>query len=140
MVIGLVSAVMIAFISPKKVTIPSVYQMVAEAQTQIASDKSLLFILSADWHIESWLKEKIFDKMDKDRVIIKQYPLRADNQQAKEWLKTYAKKSPPLHVLFTLRHPKGLVLPDNLAGINWEEAVKDFIPTTSTLKEESVTP
>lgn len=136
MVIGLVSAVMIAFISPKKVTIPSVYQMVAKAQTQIASDKSLLFILSADWHIESWLKEKIFDKMDKDRVIIKQYPLRADNQQAKEWLKTYAKKSPPLHVLFTLRHPKGLVLPDNLAGINWEEAVKDFIPTTSTLKEE----
>ena len=48
------------------------------------------------------------------------------NEDSIYWLKRYGKKEAPLYVLFTKRHKKGLVLPDDLRDVNFRKAVKNF--------------
>lgn len=133
--IWIISNFVLLFISPSTTPIPSVVEVLKKAETEIKEERYLLFHLKEDWSIFS-----IFDKFalkDKafEQITVLTYSPQNNNQQAEDWLKTYGKKSPPLNILFTKRHPKGFILPDSLDGIDWNEAIKDFIPTPQKLKE-----
>ena len=49
-----------------------------------------------------------------------------NSQTINDWLQTYNYPTTPLNILFTKRHPKGLVLPTDLNQINWENATATF--------------
>lgn len=132
--VWILSNIIILFMPLKKGQIPSVAEVIEEAQTEIASDKSLLFILKADWLINTVFDRYILKKIDSEEILIKTYSSQINHEKTEEWLKTYGKNSPPLNILFTKRHPKGFVLPDNIDGIDWDEAVSDFIPTLKKQK------
>ena len=124
--IALISCIVLGFIPLKTTSVPSVMNIMDKAQTQIDSNKSLLFSLSSNWSLQSVLHHRNLEKIDHNKITVMAYTPQGGYEQTGEWLKTYNKKSPPLNILFTKRHPKGFVLPDNLDGINWDEAVRDF--------------
>ena len=133
-VIGIISSLASAFISLKTIPVPTVSDIIKKAQTEISSDKSLLFSLTRNWSLQSVFHNRILQNINQDKITPVTYPPQGNNQNTSEWLKTYNKKSPPLNILYTKRHPKGFVLPDNLDGINWDEAIRDFIENVKTTK------
>lgn len=129
-----ISTVILLFIPLKTTPVPTVFETINKAKQEIAADKSLLVMLRADWSVKAVLNHRVAQKLDSDKITVQTYPAQGDYQQIEEWLKTYGKKSPPLNILFTKRHPKGFVLPDDLDGIKWDEAIRDFIETPQTNK------
>lgn len=134
--IWLMTNLVILFIPQKTTTVPPVFDVITEAKDEIAEDKSILFSLKADWSLHTIFERYILKELDKYKIVVKRYPAFANHQQTEQWLKTYGKNSPPLNILFTKRHPKGFVLPDKLDGIDWDEAVSDFLPTSPNKKEK----
>lgn len=116
----------ISFFPKKCTSIPSRKAVMAEVSPQLSSENAFLFTITSDWSLVS-LFNRITVKNLKDKGLpVFSGQMCAQSPETNAWLKTYAKTLPPLNVLFTKRHPEGLVLPNNLRDVNWERAIKNF--------------
>lgn len=108
--------------------IPSIEEIQTLSQKKMEENKSLLFILNANWAPLTLYNKAEADYLKDAGIIVKVYNTSALNATAHQWLKAYHRRNLPLNLLFTKRHKKGLALPSNLTDIDWKEALADFEP------------
>ncbi len=106
--------------------IPSFQIIFNEAENNIKEEKALLFVLNSPWSITSWFNQIEINNLKYPKMNIISYTPATINQVARSWYQKYQKHSPPLHILFTSRHPNGLLLPENLQKIDWQEALSSY--------------
>jgi len=106
--------------------IPSMEEITALSQKEIAKGKSLLLILNPNWAPLALYDKAETEYLRQNGVTVKAYTTSALNATTQIWLKTHHKRKLPLNLLFTKRHKKGITLPSNLTDINWKEALSDF--------------
>lgn len=134
-VIYAVTALPLAFIPLKTPEVPSAAAVTRKIKENIKENRPTLVMLTADWSLNSLISRYAADRMVQAGLEVIKIPAfgAAGRAAALPYLKTYAKKSPPLHILYTKRHEKGLVLPDNLRRFDWETAVAP-LPGTAPQK------
>lgn len=106
--------------------IPTIEEISALSQKYLDEDKSLLFILNANWSPLTLYSKSEAEHLKDRNITVKIYNTSALNATTHQWLKAYNKRNLPLNLLFTKRHKKGLALPSDLTDINWNEALVDF--------------
>ncbi len=125
-ILWFITSIIYGLLAPKVENIPSIKDFEITVKESISKEEPLLFVLTTDWSISSLLNRSILNKLHDSNIKIFVYKTQTNSDKIKEWLNAYDKVSPPLNILFTKRHPKGLVLPDNLQKTDWQKAVADF--------------
>jgi hypothetical protein len=94
--------------------------------SQASYQKPLLVAVEGYWTFSSFANTFTLDELKKKGLEVETITNYGYNPSAEQWLVLYNKQSAPLNVLFTERHPQGLVLPSDLRSVHWEEALKTF--------------
>jgi hypothetical protein len=94
--------------------------------SQASYQKPLLVAVEGYWTFSSFANTFTLDELKKKGLEVETITNYGHNPSAEKWLVLYNKQSAPLNVLFTERHPQGLVLPSDLRSVHWEEALKTF--------------
>jgi len=126
-IIWLLSSFITHTLPLKNDNLPDVADTLAEINKDIEKDQPVLFILMPSWSPQILHSYTIIENLQNTGVKVMIYKTSAYNKTAKAWLKAYEKNSPPLNILFTKRHPRGLVLPTHIKELDWREAMSDFI-------------
>lgn len=135
-VLWLMSCVVTFFIPLQSGNVPYIEGFQAYADNNTKNYKATLFVLSQNCSPVPLYMHKTFKYLQNHHLDVKVYQASAQNKTMASWLKTYGRISPTLSILFTPRHPKGLVLPQSLHNIDWRETVKIFPPTKQQRKED----
>ena len=115
------------FIPIKENTIPEPAEVFSAVKSQLAEGRAVLLSLNAEWDQPQTLQNRLYKKhLSVYDMDVKIYSLPSDGTLQDEWLQIYNKKAPPLNVLFSKRHPHGLVLPSALKDTEWEKAMRNF--------------
>jgi len=134
-ILWLMSCVIMSFIPLKTQNIPYIEEIQSIATQNIKQDKPLLFVLTQNWSPVPLFMDKTFKYLQEHGVALKLYKASAEDPNMSLWLKTYGRTSPQLSILFTSRHPQGLVLPQSLHNFEWREAFKIYPKTEQQRKE-----
>ena len=125
-VLWLITSIIYGLLTTKTEDIPSIKDFEITVNESISKEEPLLFVLTTDWSISSLLNKSVLNKLHNTNIKLIIYKAQPNSEKIKDWLNTYNKISPPLNILYTKRHPKGLVLPDNLQKTDWQKAIADF--------------
>lgn len=83
----------------------------------------VLVTLGAPYSPRSLFNLEVVDKLKRDGVKVFAVDVSKYPHEALYWLQRYQHFYPPLSVLFTQRHPYGLVLPQNLKNVDFDKAL-----------------
>lgn len=126
-VIFILSLTICNFAPITKHIIPQPAEEISAIKQHIDDGKTILISFNADWQQPLALQNRMQAKtISLHNIEVKMYTLPTNNSVAEEWFKLYNKSTPPLNILFSKRHPNGLVLPSALRDVNWAKAVRNF--------------
>lgn len=100
-----------------------VYQLAAQENSH---NTPVLVVITADWSITSWLNRKDIHLLNEAGIKVIHIPAQPDASNVMPWFAKYGKNFAPLNILFTNRHPDGLVIPDKLQQLNWKTALTEL--------------
>lgn len=126
-VIGLMTLLTSYMVPIKVETLPKPHDVLSEVQQKAKEGQAVLISFNANWQQPLATKNRIKAQTLKAYQVealaynVPTYPSEAEN-----WFKIYGKNMPPLNILFTKRHPQGLVLPDSLDILDWDKAIQNF--------------
>ena len=125
-IIYTLTSLVIWLIPAHKTQAISVNEAISIAKEYNAKNIPLLVSITTDWsYTKLTNKSKLYQLEQKGMHVIT-FNHVGDSQTINDWLQTYNYPTTPLNILFTKRHPKGLVLPTDLNQINWENATATF--------------
>ena len=107
--------------------IPEPAEAISAIEKEVEAGGKVLISFNADWQQPLALQNRM-ETRDVSIYDIKAnvYTVPTYNSAAENWFKLYGKVAPPLNILFSKRHPNGLVLPDALKNVKWAKAIRDF--------------
>jgi len=115
------------FVSVKTYNIPHPAETISLLKERVEAGDNILVSFNADWQQPLTVQNRInAKKLSIHNIEVISYTLPTYNSVAYEWFKLYNKATPPLNILFSKRHPNGLVLPSALKDVNWAKAVRNF--------------
>ena len=115
------------FMPIKVYAVPQVAEVMSDLRERVNAGETILISFNADWQQPLAMQNRLSAKKLKVYDIdVNVYTVPAYHSVADEWFKLYGKSTPPLNILFTMRHPNGLVLPDALKNVDWAKAVRNF--------------
>ena len=125
-IIYTLTSLVIWLIPAHKTQAISVNEAISIAKEYNAKNIPLLVSITTDWsYTKLTNKSKLYQLEQKGMHVIT-FNHVGNSQTINDWLQTYNYPTTPLNILFTKRHPKGLVLPTDLNQINWENATATF--------------
>jgi glucan phosphoethanolaminetransferase (alkaline phosphatase superfamily) len=125
-IIYTLTSLVIWLIPTHKTQAISVNEAISIAKEYNAKNIPLLVSITTDWsYTKLTNKSKLYQLEQKGMHVIT-FNHVGNSQTINDWLQTYNYPTTPLNILFTKRHPKGLVLPTDLNQINWENATATF--------------
>ncbi len=86
----------------------------------------VLVMITADWSITSLINRKEIHWLADSGIKVIHIPTGFEATNVTPWFLTYGKDYAPLNILFTYRHPRGLVIPDKLQQLNWLAALTEL--------------
>ncbi len=105
---------------------PAPYETVrALATANAAAGKPTVVAVEAGWSPLSLFNRRVYSQLRDTGMTVIELNL-ADEAGALPWLEAYGRGYPPLAVLFTARHPQGLVLPEKIGGVDFSRAVSGW--------------
>lgn len=123
--ISTVSALML-FKPEKPLLAPSPAQVATMAKNYNRRGIPVLVAVTADWSVTSLFNRNNLSQIKDAGIKVIQIKTAGSAANAAAWFKTYGFKYAPLNILFTSRHPQGLVLPNNLRLLDWRAALAEF--------------
>ena len=122
-----ITATSINWLIPIKTTPTiSVNEAISEAQKLNQNNTPLLVTITSNWSYTKLTNLSKLHLLKQQGMQIIKFNHTGNSEVINNWLQTYHQTTTPLNVLYTKRHPKGLVLPANLTQINWQEATATF--------------
>ncbi len=126
-VIFILTAGTISLFSPKKPLLaPSPAQVTAMAKSYNSRNIPVLVAVTADWSVISYFNNRDISRIKNAGIKVIRIQTAGSAANAALWFKTYGVDYAPLNVLFTPRHPQGLVLPEKLQLLNWQAALAEL--------------
>ena len=124
--IFLSSFIAINTLDRKKVINPSVEETLNVINHQIKENKPVLVAVNTDWNLTGLINKIILKKAEKKGLTVAYIDNYIPSYEGSYWIEKYKKPYSNLYILFSNRHKQGIVLPNKLKGINFNDTVKDF--------------
>jgi hypothetical protein len=125
-VIYTLASLIIWMIPVNKVKTVTVNEVINLAKKLNANKTPVLVSINSDWsYLKITNKSKLY-QLEQQGMHVITFTHLGNSEVVNNWLKTYNQTTTPLNVLYTKRHPKGLVLPSNLTETNWNDATATF--------------
>ena len=124
--IFLSSFIAINMLDRKKVINPSVEETLNVISRQIKENKPVLVAVNTDWNLTGLINKIILKKAEKKGLTVAYIDNYIPSYEGSYWVEKYKKPYSNLYILFSNRHKQGIVLPNKLKGINFNDTVKDF--------------
>ena len=102
-----------------------VFASVTQAEKRSAQ-QPLLVTVGAPYSPRSLMNLRVLDKLKDAGLAMVQIDALENPQEALYWFERYQHFYPPFSVLFTERHPYGLVLPQDLKSVDFNKAVSGW--------------
>lgn len=135
-ILWLTCGLLISIKPPRDENIPTWQEITPQIEEKISQNKPYLVVFNAYWAPSSWLNHNTISHLPARGITVASYTPSAKNSIALAWYEKYQKSNAPLHILFTSRHPQGLILPTDLRSIDWEKATSDFTINKKPLRKE----
>ncbi|MBQ2884767.1 MAG: hypothetical protein IJE43_13485 [Alphaproteobacteria bacterium] len=124
--IYILSATIIWLIPIKQVQTITREEVLEKVKELNQTNQPVLLAITSNWSYDSLInKIKLYNLQQRGMHVIS-FPHIGNSKVVNEWLQTYNVSTTPLNVLFTKRHPKGLLLPADINQTNWYEATLNF--------------
>ena len=111
----------------KPVTLPPLLPTQEKIAQEIQNGKPVVVSIYDIKSLKSLFGLSLNKEMQRYGIEVLRYDTRLSAPDTASWLRAYRQDGLPLHILFTNRHKEGLVLPQDLGHINWQNALKDFV-------------
>lgn len=117
-----------SYMVPLKVEVlPEPTEVLPEVEQKAKSGQAILVSFNADWQQPLAISNRIKAKtLGAYGIEVLSYRVPTYFSQAQVWFEIYGKTVPPLNILFTKRHPQGLLLPDSLDIVDWDKAIQNL--------------
>lgn len=111
----------------KPVTLPKLQSLQEKISQKIQNGKAVVLSIYDMKTLNRLFGLSLNKEMQRYGIEVLSYDTRLNAPDTIAWLNAYRQDGLPLHILFTNRHKEGLVLPQDLGHINWQNALKDFV-------------
>lgn len=107
----------------KRLPAPTPTEIITAQQT---APTPTLIVLTSPWSITTTINTLYLPQLEERGIKTITINTLDEAQNALPWFFMYNKRHVPLNILYTERHPYGLVLPDFLPEIDWQAALDTF--------------
>lgn len=111
----------------KPITLPALKPLQEKIAQEVQNGKSVVISIYDMKSLKSLFNLSLQREMQRYGIEVLSFDTRISAPDTISWLKAYRQDKLPLHILFTNRHKEGLILPQDLGHINWQNALKDFV-------------